>query len=851
VATLPGALAWLAGAPPLASVGIAAANLAAGLWLWLRRGGAAGDRLARERLENLIRGSLQGIVIHRDHRPLFANQAYAEMFGFGSVDEVLALESLTALVAPHERQTVIERARDRLAGKPVPGRYEFQGVRRDGRAIWVETLAMAVPWDGAPAIQSTAIDITERKKAEEALRLSEVSHRALFEANRRILEHSPAGIILLDKDLRIVYENAGVRAMLGLGASECSGSIGLPLSQAAPFRNTPIANLLPKLAQGRRIGLETAFTNPGGEQSFLSVQAVPILEEERLTGAVVLATDVTERRRYEEALRKQELLLKALAEARSHLVSPLDLDEALGRVVASLGAHLGVDHVVIFANQGAEQARVSLRHEWCGEGQRSYLRSKAFEDISYRDSGFGRWHARLSAGLPINDRVPDLPPSERWLFESQQIRSVIGVPIFSGKLFWGFIGFVDQRVERIWSPAEEAILLAIAESLGHCIERRRAQERLWASEERFARMAAHIPGMVFECLLRPDGSRSYPYVSPPGLETLGLDGETLKLSAEPMLNAIHPMDRVVFERLFRESARTLQPTRWEGRFFNRTGEQRWAQVLARPMRQANGDILWDGLLLDITDRKRVELTLLLTRERDSTSAWSHELSEEWLPALRGIQQGLERLSEELRDGATPVAAASRLGEALRLTRQLLAWFQRARPVLPPIALSATLQEAIDLTLRGTDVEHELRIAPDIDRIAGDPETVREILTRLLVAALQALPEGGRIVIEARNVKVRGGGPAGLTPGHYVQVNFRDESRGVTRKAWRELLTPGPAASGLAEVPALVAAQQGWLTVQADPGKGPLFTLYLRAAALGLAPPAEAAPVGSGPGIQAS
>lgn len=58
-----------------------------------------------------------------------------------------------------------------------------------------------------------------------------------------------------------------------------------------------------------------------------------------------------------------------------------------------------------------------------------------------------------------------------------------------------------------------------------------------------------------------------------------------------------------------QSARSLRPWRWEGRFILPTGEEKWIQGASRPELQPNGDILWDGLLMDITDRRRAEEAL--------------------------------------------------------------------------------------------------------------------------------------------------------------------------------------------------------------------------------------------------
>jgi len=782
----------------------------------------------QQRLENLAKGSLQGIVIHRDHKPLFANQAYADMFGFPSPESLLTLPDLSCLISPEHREMMRERAKLRLEGKPVPNRYEFLGVRRDGRPIWIEAMAMVVPWTGGPAIQSTAIDISERKRAEEALRLSETSYRSLFEANRRILENSPAGIVLLDRDLRIVYENSEARSIYGLTAKDFSGSIGGKITDVEIFRGSAIAHAAGRLASGRRAQLDLNVRNLRGESLSLELQGVPILEDNGVAGAVVLLSDVTQRRRQEDALRKQDRLLIALAEARHLLLQPQPWAEALSEVIASLGRHMGVDHVALFEHVGAPgiaTSRASLRLEWRAEGLQPFLGDATFLELSYRESGFSRWYAKFEERQAINTRIQDLPPAEQWLFEKQGIRSAVATPVFSGNALWGFIGCLSRHEDRPWSVSEVSILQAIAESLGHRLERDATERRLRESEEHFSRYLSQVPVMMFQYRLAADGGESFPFVSRLGLEALGLEAAALEHSAEPLHARIHPPDRIVYERLLRESFRTMQPKRWEGRYYNAAGEQRWAELIARPSRLDNGDLVWDGFIMDISGRKRAELEALNARERDATWNASRELITQFLPGLRELEAQLVDRAEGNRSDAVVASV-----------RGLIQLAQAARPALVPVSLQSIVAEAARKTVYGTGLDYQLRFPPDLDRVSADPAGLTEIFRGLFATALQAMPNGGNLIVRADNVRVVGGGVAGLQPGFYVRIGAAGEEWADVRIAKANPVYPrsSEGQTGLAEVLDLVTAQHGWLIVHAARGNGALFTLYLPASTLEIA-----------------
>jgi len=125
-------------------------------------------RRSDRRFRELIEDSIQGILIHRNHKPLFVNQTWASIHGY-TIDEIYQMESVVPLMSQKDQKRMVEYKKARLRGEYAPTNYEYQGIRSDGTSVWLENRVMQVRWDGDMAIMTIIIDITERKILEAQL----------------------------------------------------------------------------------------------------------------------------------------------------------------------------------------------------------------------------------------------------------------------------------------------------------------------------------------------------------------------------------------------------------------------------------------------------------------------------------------------------------------------------------------------------------------------------------------------------------------------------------------------------------------------------------------------------------
>lgn len=165
------------------------------------------------------------------------------------------------------------------------------------------------------------------------------------------------------------------------------------------------------------------------------------------------------------------------------------------------------------------------------------------------------------------------------------------------------------RTRCVVPPAHRLDWSRVIYSLEDITEQNRAAMALHESEAHLSNLAANIPGVVYQRLLEPDGTISFPYVSTGVSDIHGFEAEEIMHDPRVLLDSIHPDYLEAFQASLEHSAKTLEPTSLDYELVGKSGDRRWVQASARPHRLESGAVLWDGILLDITEQKRAEAAL--------------------------------------------------------------------------------------------------------------------------------------------------------------------------------------------------------------------------------------------------
>lgn len=170
---------------------------------------------------------------------------------------------------------------------------------------------------------------------------------------------------------------------------------------------------------------------------------------------------------------------------------------------------------------------------------------------------------------------------------------------------------LEQRIEQRTLQLQKTIKRLQNEAS----DRQQAEVMLRESQQRFAAIADNVPGVVYRAVLHPDGSVSMPYISPRTQEIFGISVEEFTEHLEWVFDMAHPEDRAELNEMVQRSAEALMPFEHEYRVSSFFKKVKWVRIISHPHCDDNGDIVWDGVIVNISHQKQIEESLRQAEEK--------------------------------------------------------------------------------------------------------------------------------------------------------------------------------------------------------------------------------------------
>jgi PAS domain S-box-containing protein len=449
--------------------------------------------------------------------------------------------------------------------------------------------------------------------------------------------------------------------------------------------------------------------------------------------------------------------------------------------------------------------------------------------------------AHFSRFYPEKDRAAGVPQQAlltateagRFSAEGWRIRK-------DGSRFWAMV-----VIDAIRDDAGR--LLGFAKVTRDMTEQRRAQLETLESERRFRLLVQGVTDYAIY-MLSPEGHVS----------NWNAGAQRIKRYSEADILGRH------FSCFYAEEDRArglpataLETARQQGRYeaegwrIRKDGSRFWAGVVIDAIHDEGRLIGFAKITRDLTERREVQLELERSREQllqaqkmDALGQLTGGLAHDFNNLLTGIGGSLELLKERVAQGrigeldryvAMAQAATAR---AAALTQRLLAFARRqtldSRPT-DPNALVAGMEELVRRTV-GPGIALETVLAPGLWLTLCDPNQLENLLLNLCINARDAMPDGGRLLIETANTPLapREARAQGLAPGDYVKISVADTGCGMTeevlQRAFEPFFTTKPLGQGtglgLSMCYGFARQSGGQLQVRSTLGAGTTLRLYL-------------------------
>jgi PAS domain S-box-containing protein len=284
--------------------------------------------------------------------------------------------------------------------------------------------------------------------------------------------------------------------------------------------------------------------------------------------------------------------------------------------------------------------------------------------------------------------------------------------------------------------------------LNDVTERRRALAALQESEARLQGIAANVPGLVFRLERAPlTGQIDFAYISEGSESLVGYSPATLAHRDRGLRSLVHPDDKAAYHQTQDHALDSDSDWSWQGRILTRQGEQRWAEIKAITRQLEDGAYVWDGIVWDISESKRIELELASSREqlRELSAHLESVREEEKARIAREVHDELGQMLTVLKLETSMCELAyaqldpglnDRLTSMKRLIAQLFQLVRDVATALRPPILDAGIASAIEWQARRFEARTQIPClvqVPDNLPVLSDAKAIG--LFRILQEAL--------------------------------------------------------------------------------------------------------------------
>lgn len=708
----------------------------------------------------------------------------------------------------------------------------------DGRTREVRVFPLYDADGQVPMVIEYVRDISDLKLAQE-------ENRKCQRFVELVLYHAPYAILTLDSMHRVIDWNPGAVKMFGYTPGEAVGkNLDDLVAQNDMYQeaSTKTRDVL----SGQRIeAFETIRYRKDGTAIHVIASGSPIMIDNRLIGIVALYTDITARKQDEEALQRRAEELTALNTLGRSVGSTLSIQQICDVGLRGMLNAVNADMAFLFLHKGnrlilQDVLPVSARERlgeipdhrvgecMCGL---AVTENKPLYSLDVFEDPRCTWEECKRSGIRSFAALP--------LRTASETIGVIGLASDSKRDFEKQSGFLETLSSQISVSLANAFLFQ--EVKQELIERKRVEAALRFERERFQVLIQQSP---FGMLLIEKSGR-FMYANPMFTEILGYtledvpDGRTWFKLAFP-----DPTYRKQVISFWMKDIKTTIPGQNPPRVFDVICKNEGKKII-----RFIGVMLETGehiiVCEDITERLMLEDQLQHAQKMEAVGILAGGVAHDFNNLLQAISGYTQLLLMDKHEGdpehSKLKAIENSVDRAARLVRQLLLYSRKVDSEHRNVNLNQEVVQAIKMMERTIPRMIEIEFYPDIRlwKVKADPVQIEQTLLNLGINAADAMPDGGKIIIQTRNITIDAAyarNHVNIAPGKYVLMTLSDTGVGIDKETQKHIFEPffttkgiGKGTGlGLASVYGIVRGHRGAIQCDSAPGHGTAFRIYLPA-----------------------
>jgi|GEM_PF-5216068 len=784
-------------------------------------------------MEEVINSASEGIfVLDAEARYVLLNKAWGKIFGMDHV-EYVGKRAGSTIPAEYHR-VVAETFVSAYNGER--SRCEFVSCKGESE-VMIDMSLSPLSWGGRMHLLGIATDVTERKRAEEALKQSKAELSA-------ILHNAPILMMLVDRERKILKINGHVYRIMNRDPEEMVGLRGGdalrcvhsfdhpdgcgygPHCRDCTVRRTVMDTFETEKNHHRvEASLPLQFGDDFRERNFLI--STTYLEVTGTEMVLVSIEDITELKNVERALRVRLSYEQALCSSSAALLGRESGDDPVYEVLVNLLEASGATRVYSFENVYDPEAGLCMRQtrEVCAPGVETQWENHQLQKLPY-DRNFKRWREKLESGRPIMGRVSSFPEEERDVLEPQNILSILVLPVFIEGEWKGFIGFDDTVRERSWDEDDIRLLETAIKMVEAYTERRRDKESIAESEKIFRLVFENVAsGMIMT-----DGKGEVRMANNQALNLLGLEKEMVGLD----LAASYPGLGPLLSRKYLGSQNRIKVQTPGGR-----------EVL---LGFSNVEVDFAGgkglitMFRDIGHIHQAEERRRRAEQLAQVGELAAKLSHEIKNPLASITAGLQLLESQVylrsEDNMVLQTVLHEVKEVSHLVSRLLD-AARSEVISPEfLQLNYLLYDTCELFYSLAKKKTiELNVSPSEEEITAllDKRAFSRVIGNLINNALDALEFGGKVRVSDRLLTSDEKEQVFQEfEGEVAAIEIADDGPGIPEDKIDSIFNPffttkeSGTGLGLAVAREIVELHGGAMTAYSRQGEGTRFTIYIPA-----------------------